>query len=291
MKNSNDIWNELKELSPVLAGMEKVNVFTVPEGYFERLVDDILMSLKKEEGDLVNRFTKISTLQVPQGYFESLADNILNTIKTQESTTEELRDLSPLLHGVQNKNVFTVPQGYFESMSDAVLNKINTEESALEELKELSPILYSIQNENVFTVPQDYFESVPGEILHMVAPRQAKVVIMHRRTVTLFKYAAAAVFTGVMALGVFKFVAVQSKTILPDYVNAGLKIKNVDEELSKLTDDDIIKYLQVDGSDVDAALVANTIDENELPTQDDYLTDDKALDNYLDNINLSDLKN
>ena len=90
MENRIDILNELNALSPLIAGMEKVNVFTVPSGYFERLVDDILMWVQQDNNELLEGISPL--LQVPQDYFESLADNILNRIKAQENTTEELKD-------------------------------------------------------------------------------------------------------------------------------------------------------------------------------------------------------
>ncbi len=164
MENRIDILNELKELSPVIAGMEKVNVFTVPVGYFERLEEDILMGVRVETGGLFNSITNPTSMQVPQGYFESLSDNILNKIKAQEA--EEAKELSPMLLNIQKVNVFTVPQGYFESLSSNILGKINKGETAASELKELSPMLFSIQNKNVFTVPQGYFESLSDKILN-----------------------------------------------------------------------------------------------------------------------------
>jgi hypothetical protein len=257
MENSIDILNELKAISPVIAGIEKRNVFTVPADYFENLGTAVLMNVREEMGGLPGSIEPL--MQVPQAYFESLADNILNRIKAGHSAATELK----------------------------------TEHSAATELKTLSPMLYSIQNENVFTVPQGYFESLPAEIMAKVKPQQAKVVAMQRRTVTtILKYAIAAVFTGIMALGVYQFSGGGSKkTELPGYVIEGKQIKNVDEELAKISDDDIIKYLQANGTDIDAALVANKMDETELPSQEDYLTDDKALDKYLDNIDLNDLKN
>ena len=121
---------------------------------------------------------------------------------------------------------------------------------------------------------------------------QAKVINLQSRTRTFFKYAVAAAFTGVMALGVFKFTGNTADEIeLPEYVTAGLQVEDVDQELAKISDADIVKYLEASGTDVNAALVANSIDENELPAQEDYLLDDEALDKYLNSINLDDLKN
>jgi hypothetical protein len=292
MEISKEILNELKELGPVLAGAQKVNVFTVPNGYFESLAEDILVGVKVQEGSLFNSISSPSTaLQVPQGYFEALAGNILNKIKEEESVVTELKGLSPALHSIESKNVFTVPQGYFESLHDVIVSKINKKETAIE-LKDLSPVLYSIKDKNVYTVPGNYFETLPDKIVNAVKPQQTKVVTMRKRTAVILKYAVAAIFTGVIALGVYKFTG--DKTGVDAVIAEGKQIareNKFDEELAKVTDTDIVKYLEDNGSDVDAALVANSINEDELPTQDDYLTDDKALYKYLDNIDINDLKN
>jgi hypothetical protein len=294
MKNSIDILNELKELSSTLAAMEKVNVFTVPDGYFEHLGAGILMGIENEYGLNKDAASLSPVTDVPHGYFDTLADSILTKIKAQdeENAITEIRALSPVLFSIKNENIFETPQGYFDTLAGSVLSKIKAQEAedAAAELKALSPMLYSIQNENVFEVPQGYFENLSDDVLKKVKP-QPKVVSMQRPIATFFKYAVAAAFTGVMALGVFKFAGPEKVVALPDYVTAGLKVQDVDQELAKISDADIVKYLEANGTDVKAAIVANSVDENELPSQEDYLLDEKALDKYLNSINIDDLKN
>lgn len=248
METRIDILNELKELSPLIAGLEKVNIFTVPVGYFDSVSGDIIASLQEENSSLINSVSGQPTFDVPSGYFDGLADTVLAKIKAGQN-----------------------------------------------ELRELSPMLYSIQNENVFEVPSGYFESLPAAILAKLAPQQAKVVTMRKRSFSFMKYAVAAAFTGVMALGVFKFTGSTKETVVVDpAVAEGTRIANenrFDEELAKVTDADIVKYLEANSSNVDAALVANTVDEKELPSPEDYLTDDKALDKYLNSINVNDVNN
>ncbi len=258
MENNLNILNELKQISPLLAGIGNTNVFTVPNNYFNSLADIILMQVNEEKNSLPATSPQ-PIMQVPQGYFENLADTILSKIKNIEV---EKKSAQPSLMEIEDAD--------------------------------LSPMLQSLQHKNVFTVPQGYFEALLSKILSAVKPAQAKVVtIMPTRNTNFLKYAAAAVFTGVMALGVYKFVSVTSpgKSNLPEYVIDGVKIKNVDEAMAKISDDDIIKYLQDNGENIDAAVVASTINENELPSQEDYLNDEKTLDNYLDNANLNDFKN
>lgn len=41
MENRNDILNELKQLSPLLAERKKENLFTVPENYFSMVEENV----------------------------------------------------------------------------------------------------------------------------------------------------------------------------------------------------------------------------------------------------------
>ncbi|MFN8250644.1 MAG: hypothetical protein U0V75_02085 [Ferruginibacter sp.] len=242
MENRNDILNELKAISPLLAGLEKRNLFTVPEGYFEGLADGMLQQAKVQETGLLGSIGRQQPGAVPGGYFDNLAATIMGRIKAQEEVEE-----FTVLAGISKKNVYTVPQGYFDNLAAAILDKVQ--------------------------------------------PPQARVLHMGKRN-SWFKYAAAAVFTGMVALGVYKFTG--SSASLDAVTKEGLSIARqhiFEQEFSKVADEDIIKYLQNNGADVDAAVVANVMDEKELPAQEDYITDDKALDKYLDNIDLTDLKN
>ena len=294
MENGIDILNELKALSPTLAAIEKVNVLTVPDGYFAQLGNDILTGIKTENG-LSNTAADFSITDVPAGYFDTLANSILTKIKAQdgEDAVAEISALSPQLSDIKNADTLQVPTGYFDTLATSILTKIKVQEveDAATEISVLSPMLYGIKNENVFKIPPGYFDNLNATVLNKVKP-QPKVVSMQRRTTTFFKYAVAAVFTGMMALGVFKFTGGTSeKNVLPDYVTAGLQVQNVDQELAKIDDADIVKYLEANGTDVKAAMVANSVDENDLPTQEDYLLDDKTLDTYLNSIHINDLKN
>lgn len=246
MENSNSILHEIQEISPLIAAIEKRNVFTVPDGYFDWVSENVFTAIKYDDSAVLNN----QSGHIPQGYFDGLAESIMTRIKAGEN------------------------------------------ESAGDELRILSPMLYSVQNENVFMVQDGYFDTFPDVILDKVKPRPAKLVSFKRKTSVVIKYSVAAAFTGVMALGVFRFTETRGKTNqLPDYVIDGLKIKDVDQELSKLSDDAIIQYLEASGSDVKTALVVNSVDENNLPSEEDYLFDEQALDKYLNSINISETKN
>jgi hypothetical protein len=75
---STEIINELKTISPLLAEMEKLNVFQVPEGYFSDLHRRILTSI------LILPEEKNNLQQVPDGYFDFLPGRILAKIKAEK---------------------------------------------------------------------------------------------------------------------------------------------------------------------------------------------------------------
>src|SRR5664279_3741443 len=103
METKNDILNELRSLSPLIAGMNKINVFSVPEGYFDSISETVLACLP-EENRIFNLPQIKQTPDVPEGYFDQLAGSILDKIKATQTARDEIRNLSPLLHGIQSRN-------------------------------------------------------------------------------------------------------------------------------------------------------------------------------------------
>lgn len=247
MKHSVEIVNELFQISPFLAGLEKTNLFSVPEGYFNNLPSEILRQLKTD--------SSIS--------FSGLEETIP-----------------------------TVPEGYFENLSSGILNKIKALEKnrTLREFKELSPVLYSLKDKNVFLVPDKYFDQLSDDIFHKINRSPAKVISLKQRN-TVWKIGVAAMMTGVIAVS---SLWISQKSI--DTTGLALKeapaaitpiFKNeeqINEGIAKLSDDDIIKFLQITGNDTDNESLTASIEDKELPAQKDYLLDEKTLQNYLDNI-------
>jgi hypothetical protein len=227
-------------------------------------------------------------------------------MKFSAEILEELNGISPLLAGIEKKNVFsvpegyfdvlsvsifkklnngsglktdklTVPEGYFENLSTSILSKIKElTESPADELRKLSPMLYSIQNENVFEVPAGYFRNLENDILDkVIAKPQTKVVEMKRRD-SIWKYAAAAVVTGVIGVSSLMMFNTQQSRQSTEVSAA------INTAIEKLSDEEIINYLENTGTDVDNEALASGIDENALPESTDYMLDEKTLETYLE---------
>lgn len=244
METRTDILNELISLSPLVAGIKKVNLFTVPQGYFDSVSSTVLACLQ-EGHNIVSNSENKQTADVPKGYFDQLAVSILAKIKTGDNASEEIGNLSPLLYSLRDKNVFKVPEGYFDQLVAFILDKFKAGENASGEIRDLSPLLYSLRDKNVFEVPEGYFANVnkviadkiktgdskeelkelspllysirdenvfevPGNYFEALAGdilRKLKPVpakVASMGARRFVKYAVAALFAGAMALGVYK---------------------------------------------------------------------------------------
>jgi hypothetical protein len=123
METRETILQELKDISPAVANLGTVNVFSVPAGYFDQLPAAILSKINAETVDFRGRSAPFS---VPAGYFDHLAGNILDKIKVAEQSVEaELAGIAPLLNTISKKQVYTVPEGYFESLELTIPLKLD----------------------------------------------------------------------------------------------------------------------------------------------------------------------
>jgi hypothetical protein len=162
--------------------------------------NNILQELLELESSLASQAPQ-NVYAVPAGYFEGFAAQMLNRVKALEArnASEELSYLSPVLSSVSKQMPYALPAGYFESVDErlALVMQEDSHQTAKEELGSLSPLLDSLSRKMPYSVPQGYFENLAP------ATQPAKVVsITHRKW---FKYAAAAMITGIIALGTLLF--------------------------------------------------------------------------------------
>ena len=91
MENRNDILNELKQLSSILAEIKKENLFSVPENYFSSVEHCVMEKIQAESvsAELKNsglkEFKKQEVFDVPYGYFERLPNEILQKTSRKKS--------------------------------------------------------------------------------------------------------------------------------------------------------------------------------------------------------------
>ena len=270
MEKNDDILNELKEISPLVAGIGRLIFFAVPQGYFESVADTVMASIKNEMP---------ADADVPAGYFDTLSNNILS--KIEGTAVNELQKISPLLAGIKKVNPFEVPVNYFEQVPPDVISQVEEDN--------IPALLEGVNKMQPFEVPAGYFEQLANTVLNKVKEESgARVITMPRHRNAILKYAAAAVFAGAAVLGVYKYSGNRPDVVTtnkPETAVAVMDDKKFDETLNNLNEDDIVKYLEKNGSETDIATLTSGIDENSLPSREEYFTDEKVLDNFLEAVN------
>lgn len=226
MTQKDNILNELQELNSKLAGMPNQNVYTVPVGYFE-----------------------------------GLAAQVLNRIKAMQAAdvAEELGHLSTVLNKVSKDMPYEVPQGYFEGLAKNVLNAVSsTAQSPADELKEISPFLSGLKKETPFAVPQGYFDSLTEKTPADTNKPVAKVVSFTSRK--WFRYAVAAVVTGVILLGSIMI----SRNNNPERSLAKFE-KKLNNEIKKTSDKELTDFIQqFSGNETNKEDVAYNVPDTEI---------------------------
>lgn len=224
MAQKDNILQELAELKSRLAGVAIQNIYTVPDGYFEGLPAQMLKIIKAIEA----------------------ADSV-----------EELSYLSPMLNSISKQMPFTVPQGYFEGLQEKIMdfigegsdNQESLEQTSKEELETLSPLLSGLKkqmsarpghSDGPFSVPRGYFESLTEKLIPAENKPAAKVIsLTHRKW---FRYAAAAVIAGVIAMAGFLYT--NNKTT-NNPAKALVKFeKNLNKEIKKTSDKELDEFIQ-----------------------------------------------
>lgn len=250
MKSSAYIYNELKEMTPFLAELEKINVFSVPENYFPGLATEILEKINPDRFKVLPASEPLFSL--PEGYFENLSGNILQKIKNLESDEqgEELKEISHILYTAQTKNAFTVPPQYFETLPDVLINIV----------KPQAKIVVMKKRNMVWSC--------------VAAAAIAGVM------------AVSALWTNTVATHVELQTAANKN--IPVDIRAALQYKNeqqVNEAIAGLSDADIVRYLEITGGNADDEALASGIPDKELPDEQDYLTNENTLQIFLGKAN------
>ncbi len=206
--------------------------------------DNILLELKELNSSLVN-LSQQNVYTVPANYFDGLTAQVIKRIKALEAidTKEELVHLSPLLNSISKETPYTVPAGYFETLADNVIKAVrerNDYQTAKEELEAISPLLSGLKKANPYTVPAGYFENITENIISAENKPTTKVISIGGRK--WFRYAAAAVVTGLIVLSGFLYFGKNNSTAEPgSKVMAKITrdVKNMDTEQQ----DDLIDFI------------------------------------------------
>ncbi|WP_337040534.1 hypothetical protein [Emticicia sp. 17c] len=234
--------------------LPKVNIFKVPEGYFDTLAVVIHEKIGITQDPAIN-FGKKQSFQVPENYFDTLSAKILNRI----AVTEQARIT---LDTLEKANIFTVPEGYFEVLEEQIQTNIWIE---------------SFERKNIFEVPENYFEKLPETILEKTHESKVIKVNWWQKSRTLWSAAASVVL--LVGLG---FAIPQMSQ--PSADAAFNEISQ--EELNSYLATQDLSYLEYE---VSASPEKPLPKEIETKILDDLKIDNKDILEHLENENLEDI--
>lgn len=247
MNVKNDISEELRSLSALVATISRETPYRAPEGYFLSFPEAVLASVREVPQVAGLGEDKPLTFSVPQGYFEGFAQQMLNRIKagagkpgsstgddamtnlgTITGTGTEEDVLPAILLQAGRRTPYSVPEGYFEG---------------------LSPIMAVLKDKNPYLVPEGYFGTLADEVISKTAERsrsKAKVVGFGRR-MSWMKYAAAAVVAGlIVTVGWLRWHPNTSSTQNLAATGSGAKQVTpveIANNLTKVSDEELQNYL------------------------------------------------
>lgn len=204
--------------------------------------NNIAQELRDLESSLADLSVQ-NTYSVPEGYFDRLAEKVLSRIRAIEaaSAAEELGHLSPLLSQLPKTMPYTVPAGYFEEMESTLVSvAMYGEQEASEELGNISPLLSGLKKEMPYSVPAGYFDTISTPVKEAHQP--AKVVAMGDNR-KWFRYAAAAVVTGVVALLSILYFS-QDNTGNSEGTLAAKFEKSMLKEIRKTSDTELTEFVK-----------------------------------------------
>lgn len=72
--------DEIKEISPLLAGISRKMPYSVPSSYFIDAVDDLSFVKEERKSALLSSINKKMPFSVPQGYFLNLSNQVLEKV-------------------------------------------------------------------------------------------------------------------------------------------------------------------------------------------------------------------
>ena len=283
MTAKNEISEELKGLSEVVAGIDRQSPLEAPDAaYFESLPGQVLMRLGMEleaGGDsslshVLQVVKKENTLSVPEGYFDNFAALMLEKARSstpemagmqvhqqegRSEAAEELAGLSPLLLGIGKKMPFQVPEDYFGTLS-------------VPEIPETAPFLAELKNKAVYEVPERYFEGLAEQVLSRInadaavlegvlggatGQQEARVIPMTSRPARKRWLNIAGMSVAASVLLVVGWLTLVRPGV-PKIAGTTMGNADISKDLSKVSDTAIANYLDVQHPALDEELSNST---------------------------------
>jgi hypothetical protein len=265
MDVKNDISEELRLLSAVVAAIGRHTPYEVPEGYFldlsGRVLQQVIGQHASDRHVRGEREPKPLTFSVPEGYFEGFAQQVLNKIKSGAADIGATLNVSAdageqaggdpysaILAEVGRRTPYGVPNGYFEANVPllCIARVSNPYTVPVDYFEEQAPLLAVARSGNPYTVPAGYFDEqatadrVAAAMNVTVGGSGSKVIGLGVRKMSWMKYAAAAVVAGlILSVGLLRIHVKSDKIAAPI---------DIARTMSTVSDQELQNFLTVQGA-------------------------------------------
>jgi hypothetical protein len=297
MNVRNDISEELRLLSAVVAAISRQTPYAVPEGYFLTLPVQVLQQVSglHVHGEVDH---KSLVFNVPEGYFDGFAQQVLNKIKSGAAAADafgvaaDARELgvaaeagelgvaadagmqvdddpfSSILAEAGRRTPYSVPSGYFEANAPLLcVARVNNPYAVpVEYFEGLVPLL-AIARNNPYVVPAGYFDEqatasrVAAAMKDAVEAGGAKVIGIGVRRMNWLKYAAAAIVAGfIVTVGLLRIHTARDRQIVPI---------DIAKTMSTVSDQELQNFLTVQGASFEQPVSTAAklgVNDNDLKT-------------------------
>jgi hypothetical protein len=235
MERGKEILSELNDISPVVGSVPFLNIYQVPEGFFDDLPLRVFEKILSGTGSVI-------PYKVEDDYFAHLPNAILSRIKSLEleDPQSEIRNISPLLGSISKQSPFSTPENYFSELSENVVAGAQAIELVNVELKGHGSLPEALKHLPTYTVPEGYFEGFAGRVVDVArAKKPAKVFRLVSPRV--MRFAVAAVTAGIILVAGLVYFNTNNNPV--EEINPVVQIETVSEQemLSFLESND---YLQ-----------------------------------------------
>ena len=209
-------------------------------------------------------------------------------MKKNIDITNELTEISPLVAGIDPLPTIEVPSVYFTDLSDRIISKLkNNNESSIN-----SNLLEKAGKANLYAVPNGYFDQLFENVLHKIKTEKPSARIL---SMPVLKWAVAACVVGLIGYSVYNRYFFSSKEMDTNkewnksYALSKLIIQknDFDATLNQLDDNTIISFLQENGHDVNAALLASLTETDKIDIVNEYFCDDENLNSMMNDLNIA----
>ncbi len=190
---------------------------------------NIIRTELREISPVLAEIKNVNIFCVPPSYFNNLAEDIIQNINSSYKPVSNLSSVTP----------YKVEESYFDNLSNSILQKIRNQQKksneVIDELNSIAPLLNTISKAPLFSVPEQYFDNFHVSEKNFIKPKEKFFIKQFTR------YAVAAVFAALMAVGVYVITGRIDK-------RSGAQVVNVKSAVKNLRDEEIIEFLRTHSS-------------------------------------------